>query len=61
VRETFLRIAPNKDLFWGIFEAKTHKVHGSYGGLLAPMGSMNLQMCQVVSHSYSRLPLVGIY
>jgi hypothetical protein len=42
--EAFLGIVPNKDLFRRVFEVKTHKVHGSDGGVLAPMGRMNLQM-----------------
>jgi len=42
--EAFLGIAPNKDMLWNVFEVKTHKVHGSDGSVLAPMGKMNLQM-----------------
>jgi hypothetical protein len=57
VCEAFLGIAPNKDLFRRVFEVKTHKVHGSDGGVLAPVGEMNLQMCHGVSRSYSCLPL----
>ena len=45
VFEAFLGIAPNKDLFWRVFEVKTHKVLGSDGGMFSPMGEMNLQMC----------------
>jgi len=45
VCEVFLGIAPNKDLFQRVFEVKTRKVHGSNGGMLAPVGEMNLQMC----------------
>ena len=52
VCEAFLGIAPNKDLFQRIFEVKSCKVHGSDGGMLAPMGGMNLQMHHGVSHSY---------
>jgi hypothetical protein len=55
--EAFLGIAPNKDLFWRVFEVKTRKVHGSDGGVLAPVGGMNLQMRQGVSRSYPCLPL----
>ena len=40
--ETFLGIAPNKDLFYGVFEVKPRKVHGSDGGVLALMGRLNL-------------------
>ena len=40
--EAFLGIAPNKDLFYGVFEVKPRKVHGSDGGALAPVGGMNL-------------------
>ena len=55
--EAFLGIAPNKNLFLMVFEVKTHKAHGSDGSVLAPVGGMNLQTCQGVCHSYSRLPL----
>ena len=55
--EAFLGIAPNKDLFWKVFEVKTHKAHGSDGNVLAPVGGMNLQTCQGVSRSYPCLLL----
>jgi hypothetical protein len=42
VCEAFLLIVPNKDLFQRVFKVKTHKVHGSNSGVLAPMGGMNL-------------------
>ena len=42
VCEAFLGIAPNKDLFWRVFEVKTCKVHGFDGDVLAPVGRMNL-------------------
>jgi hypothetical protein len=42
VCEAFLGIDPNKDVFWRIFEVKTHKVHSSDGGMLAPMDGMNI-------------------
>jgi len=38
----FLGIEPNKDLFRWVFEVKSHKVHGSDGGVLTPMGGMNI-------------------
>jgi hypothetical protein len=40
--EPFLGLAPNRDLFQRVFEVKTGKVHGSDGGVLAPMGGMKL-------------------
>jgi hypothetical protein len=55
--EPFLGIAPNRDLFQRVFEVKTRKVHGSDGGVLAPMGGMKLQMYQGFSHSYPCLSL----
>lgn len=45
VCEAFLGIKPNKDLFRWVFEVKTHKAHGSDGGMLAPTSGMNIQMC----------------
>ena len=42
VYEAFLGIELNKDLFWPIFEVKTHKAFGSDGSVLAPMGGMNI-------------------
>ena len=57
VYETFLGIEPNKDLFRWVFEVKTRKAYGSNGGVLAPVGGMNIQMCYDVSHSYLCLPL----
>jgi hypothetical protein len=42
VCEAFLGIEPNKDLFRRVFEVKTHKAHGSDGGMLAPVGGMNI-------------------
>ena len=43
VCEAFLGIAPNKDLFWKVFEVVTYKAHGSDCSVLAPMGGMKLQ------------------
>jgi hypothetical protein len=42
VYEAYLGIVPNKDRFWRVFEVKTHKAHGSDGGVLAPVGGMNI-------------------
>ena len=42
--EAFLGIAPNKDLFWRVFEVKTQKAHGLDGSVLALVGGMNLPM-----------------
>lgn len=42
VYEAFLGIEPNKDLFRRVFEVKTHKPHGSDGGVLALVGGMNI-------------------
>jgi hypothetical protein len=42
VYEAFLGIKPNKDLFRWVFEVKTRKAHGSDGGVLAPVGGMNI-------------------
>ena len=44
VCDSFLGIAPNKDLFQRVFEVKTRKAHGLDGSVLAPMGGINLQM-----------------
>ena len=60
VFEAFLGIAPNKDLFWRVFEVKTRKVYGSDNSVLAPMGGMNLQMHHGVSCSYPSLPLKSL-
>lgn len=42
VCEAFLGIEPNKDLFRRLFEIKSQWVQGSKGGVLAPMGRMNI-------------------
>ena len=55
--EAFSGIAPNKDLFWRVFEVKTHKAHGLDGSVLALMGGMNIQMHPRVSHLYPCLLL----
>ena len=55
--EAFLGIGPNKDLFQRVFKVKPRKVHGSDGGVLAPMGGMNHQMHHGVSCSYLCLSL----
>lgn len=55
--EAFLGIAPNKDLFWKVFEVTTRKVHGSDGSVLAFVGGMNLQMRQGFTLSYPCLSL----
>ena len=52
VCEAFLGIEPSKDLFWGVFEVKTRKAYGSDGGVLAPLGGMNIQMRYGSYHSY---------
>jgi hypothetical protein len=39
-----------------VFEVKTRKAHGSDGGVLTPMGRMNIQMHYGASHSYPCLP-----
>jgi len=57
VCKSFLGIMPNKDLFLRVFEVKTRKVYGSDGGVLDPVGGINLQMCHGVPRSYSCLPL----
>lgn len=57
VYEAFLGIKPNKDLFRWLFEVKSWKVQGSNGGVLTPVGGMNIQMCPRVSHHYSCLLL----
>ena len=57
VYEAFLGIDPNKDLFWWVFKVKTCKAHGSIGGMLAPVGRMNIQMRYSASRSYPCLPL----
>ena len=40
--ETFLRIEPNKDLFRQLFEVKSRMGHDFNGGVLTPMGGMNI-------------------
>ena len=50
--EAFLAIEPNKDMFQWVFEVKTRKAHSSDGGVLAPVGAMNIQMHHGESHSY---------
>ena len=57
VYEAFLRIEPNKDQIRRLFEVKSHKAHDSDGGVLTPMGGMNIQMRYEVSRSFSCLPL----
>lgn len=57
IYEAFLGIEPNKDMFRLVFEVKTRKAHSSDGGVLAPVGRMNIQMHHGVSHNYSCLPL----
>jgi len=57
VCEAFLMIEPNKDLFGQHFEVKSHKALDSDGGVLTPMGGMNIQMRYEVSRSFSCLPL----
>ena len=57
VYEAFLRIEPNKELFWWLFEVKSQRVLGSAGGALAPVGGMNIQMRSRVSHFYLCLSL----
>ena len=57
IYEAFLRIEPNKDLFRQLFEVKSHMEHDSDGGVLTPMGGMNIQMRYGVSRSFSCLPL----
>jgi len=42
VYEAFLGMEPNKDLFRRVFEVKTRKAYGSDGGVLAPVGRMNI-------------------
>jgi hypothetical protein len=57
VYEAFLGIEPNKDLFRLVFEVKTHKAYGSNGGMLAPVGRVNIHMRYSVSRSYLCLSL----
>ena len=57
IYEAFLGIEPYKDLFQRVFEVKTYKAQGSYGGVLTPVGEMNIQRCYGASHSYLCLPL----
>ena len=57
VCEALLRIEPNKDLFRQLFKVKSHKEHDFDGGVLTPMGGMNIQMRYGVSRSFSCLPL----
>ena len=57
VCEAFLGIEPNKDLLRRVFEVKTHKVHGSDGSVLAPVGGMNIQIRYGASRSYPCLLL----
>ena len=57
IYEAFLGIEPYKDLFQRVFEVKTRKAHGSDGGMLAPVGEMNIQICYGASYNYPCLSL----